>query len=98
MKKPLIASTAKKKNKGSGKPAIKGSALKSVPSKGEKENQTKILIHQMKAELFEKMDQKFNALNHRLDRLEDGIEQILDELRATEALLEAGAEPFEGQA
>lgn len=98
MKKPLTPSTAKKKNKAGGKPGIKSPTLKSIPGKGEKENQTKALIHQMKTELFEKMDQKFNTLNHRFDRLEDGIEQILDEIRTTEALLESEAEPYEGQA
>jgi hypothetical protein len=98
MKKPLAASAAKKKNKSAEKPGIKSLTLKSIPAKGENKDRTKMLIHQVQAELFEKMDQKFNALNHRLDRLEDGIEQILDELRATEALLESGVEPFEGQA
>lgn len=98
MKKPLIASAIKKKSKKVEKLKVKNSVLKDVPPSGAKKDPINSLVQQIKTELLEKIDQKFNGFNHRFDRIEDGIDEILDELRATEALLESETEPYEGQA
>jgi hypothetical protein len=98
MKKPLTATSVKKKNKTGEKQKAKNPSLKSISLSGEKQDQLKGLVQQLKTELFDKIDQKFNGLNHRFDRIEDGIDEVLDELRATEALLESETEPYEGQA
>ncbi|MBI1823674.1 MAG: hypothetical protein HY200_04430 [Nitrospirae bacterium] len=98
MKKPLTAPAVKKKQKPGVKLRSKSRTLKSVPSSGEKTKSINQIVQQMKAELMDKIDQKFNHLTHRLDRMDDGIDEILDELRATEALLESETEPYEGQA
>lgn len=98
MKKPLPVPPVRKKGKTNNKPKTKKTASGTAPKSEFKENEIKTLINQARSELIELLDGKFNTLNHRFDRLEDGISEILDELRETEALLESGTEPYEGQA
>jgi hypothetical protein len=98
MKKPLAAAAAKKKTKSGVKQGRNRSPLKSLPFQSGNPDPVKSLAHQIQRELLDKIDQKFNALNHRLDRIDEGIDEVLEELRATEALLESDSEPYEGQA
>ncbi len=98
MKKPLPVPPVRKKGKTNNKPKTKKTASGTAPKSEFKDNEIKTLINQARSELIELLDGKFNTLNHRFDRLEDGISEILDELRETEALLESGTEPYEGQA
>jgi len=98
MKKPLTAPSAKKKSKMVAGASVKSLALKNLSGRRKKGETDRNQNHQLKTELLEKIDHKFNTLYHRLDRLEDAVEEILDELRATEALLESETGPYEGQA
>ena len=96
MKKTQAAPFAKKKVKTGEKLRARTTALKQplIPKPGE--GDVKQLIQQAKAELLEKIEQKMGVVIHRLDRVESGIGEILDELRETETMLES--EPYEGQA
>ena len=96
MKKARPGADAKKKNKPVDKPLAKTISTKQPPVLKTKDEDVKQLIQQIKGELLDKIDLKMNALVHRLDRVENGIGEILDELRETEAIIEN--EPYEGQA
>ncbi|MBI1821200.1 MAG: hypothetical protein HY036_05420 [Nitrospirae bacterium] len=96
MKKAQPAAAAKKKSKTIDKPLAKKISAKQPPVLKAKDEDVKQLIQQIKGELLDKIDLKINALVHRLDRVENGIGEILDELRETEAMIEN--EPYEGQA
>ena len=98
MKKDQPAPSAKKKSKTHEKPRIKAAfpRMKESPVNKVNKEDVKQLLHQTKAELLEKIDLKMSAVLHRLDRVENGINEILDELRESEAMIES--EPYEGQA
>ena len=96
MKKAQPAAPVKKKIKTVEKLLSRPASPKQPPALKTKDADVQQVIHQAKSELLEKFDLKINALLHRLDRVENGIGEILDELRETEAMAET--EPYEGQA
>ncbi|MHB8482872.1 MAG: hypothetical protein ACYDBV_09115 [Nitrospiria bacterium] len=96
MKKAQPAAPARKKSKTGEKLRVRNTSQKQTFALKTKDAEIKQVMHQTKTELLDKIDQKINMLIHRLDRVENGIGEILDELRETEGIVET--EHFEGQA
>ena len=101
MKKPALLPAARKKSRKHAKPTAKKAAppgpVKPAGPPGASDD-LQLRMDRLKETILEKIDAKFNTLNIRFDRLENAIQEVLDEIRESDSFLEEETEPYEGQA